>query len=156
MKHVLKSQTDFMHVYIPEKPAHKNCENIFLHPWHIHILTHWGQAMHICVGKLTIMGSDNGLPPGRRQAIIWTYAGILLIKPWGTNFSAICIRNQIFSFNEMHLKMSSAKWRLVYLGLNVLIRVLQDYWQHGCYSFRYKNHHGFLNYLILWHVYNFQ
>ena len=33
--------------------------------------------MHICVGKLIIIGSDNGLLPGRRQAIIWTSAGIL-------------------------------------------------------------------------------
>ena len=24
-----------------------------------------------CVGNLTIIGSDNGLPPGLRQAIIW-------------------------------------------------------------------------------------
>ena len=36
------------------------------------LLTHWRQATHICVGKLTIIGSDNGLSPGRRQAIIWT------------------------------------------------------------------------------------
>ena len=42
-------------------------------------LTHWGRVMHICIGKLTIIGSDNGLSPGRRQAIIWTNAGILLI-----------------------------------------------------------------------------
>ena len=41
----------------------------------------------ICVGKLTIIGSDNGLLPGRRQAIIWTNDGILLIPPLGTNFS---------------------------------------------------------------------
>ena len=34
------------------------------------VLTHWGQATHICVGDLTITGSDNGLSPGRRQAII--------------------------------------------------------------------------------------
>ena len=34
--------------------------------------THWGRVMHICVGKLTIIGSDNGLSPERRQAIIWT------------------------------------------------------------------------------------
>ena len=54
-------------------------------------LTHWGQATHICVGKLTIIGSDNGLSPGRRQAIIWTIAGILLIGPVGTNFSDILI-----------------------------------------------------------------
>ena len=39
--------------------------------------------MHICVGKLTIIGSDNGLSPRRRQAIIWTNAGILLIRPLG-------------------------------------------------------------------------
>ena len=33
-------------------------------------LTHWGRVTHICVDKLTIIGSDNGLSPGRRQAII--------------------------------------------------------------------------------------
>ena len=32
---------------------------------------------HICVGNLTIIVSDNGLSPGRRQAIIWTNAGIV-------------------------------------------------------------------------------
>ena len=42
-------------------------------------LTHWGRVTHKCVSKLTIIGSDNGLSPGRRQAIIWTNAGILLI-----------------------------------------------------------------------------
>ena len=35
-----------------------------------YILTHWGRVTHICVSKLTIFGSDNGLSPGRRQAII--------------------------------------------------------------------------------------
>ena len=52
-------------------------------------LTHWGRVTHICVSKLTIIGSDNGLSPGRRQAIIWTNAGILLIRTLGTNFSEI-------------------------------------------------------------------
>ena len=45
------------------------------------ILTHWGRVTHICVSKLTIIGSDNGLAPGWHQAIIWTSAGILLIGP---------------------------------------------------------------------------
>ena len=36
-----------------------------------------------------IIGSDNGLSPGRHQAIIWTNTGILLIRPLGTNFSEI-------------------------------------------------------------------
>ena len=74
-------------------------------------LTHWGRVTHICVDNITIIGSDNGLSPGRRQAIIWTNAGILLIRPSGTNFSEILIGNQTFSFKKIHLKMSSAKWR---------------------------------------------
>ena len=41
---------------------------------------HWVRVTHICVSKLTIIGSDNGLSPGRRQAIIWTNAGILTIR----------------------------------------------------------------------------
>ena len=80
----------------------------------------------ICVGKLTILGSDNGLAPGRRQAIIWTNAGILLIGPLGTNFSEILIGIQIFSFKEMRLKMSSAKWHPFCLGLNELC--VSTYW----------------------------
>ena len=75
---------------------------------------------HICVGTLTIIDSDNGLSPGRRQAIIWTNAGILLIGPLGTNFNEILIGIQTFSFKKMQLKMSSAKWRPFCLGLNVL------------------------------------
>ena len=75
---------------------------------------------HICVVKLTIIGSDNGLSPGRRQAIIWTNAGILLIGPLGTNFIGILNGIQTFSFKKMHLKMSSAKWRPFGLGLNVV------------------------------------
>ena len=50
--------------------------------WLRFCLTHWGRVTHICIGKLTIMGSDNGLSPERRQAIIWTNAAILLIAPW--------------------------------------------------------------------------
>ena len=42
---------------------------------------------HICVSELTIIDSDNGLSPGRRQAIIWTNAGILLIRPLGTHLN---------------------------------------------------------------------
>ena len=66
---------------------------------------------HICVAKLTKIGSDNGLSPRRRQAIIWTSVGILLIGPLGTNFSEILIGIETFSLRKKHLKMSSAKWR---------------------------------------------
>ena len=84
-------------------------------------LTHWGRVTHICVDKLNIIGSDNGLSPRRRQAIIWTNVGILLIRPLGTNFGEILFRNQTFSFKKMHLKMSSAKWQPFCLGLNELM-----------------------------------
>ena len=75
---------------------------------------------HIYVGNLVIIGSDNGLSPGRRQAIIWTNAVILLIEPLGTNFSEILIEILTFSFKKMRLKVSSAKWWPFCLGLNVL------------------------------------
>ena len=83
-------------------------------------LTHWGWATHICVSKLTIIDSDNGLSPGRRQAIIWNHAGILSIGLLGTNFSEILIAILTFSFKKIRLKVSSAKWRPFCLGLNVL------------------------------------
>ena len=83
-------------------------------------LTHWGWVTHICASKLTIIGSDNGSAPGRRQAIIWTNAGILLIGPFGTNSSEIFIEIYIFPFKKMHLKMSSGNCRPFSLGLNVL------------------------------------
>ena len=69
---------------------------------------------HICriyasVNRVSI-GSDNGLSPIRRQAIIWTNAGLLLIGLLGTNFNEILIKLQNFSFTRLHLKISSAKW----------------------------------------------
>ena len=78
---------------------------------------------HICVSNLTIIGSDNGLSPDRRQAIIWTNAGLLLIGPLGTNFSEFLIAILTFSFKKMRLKVSSAKRRPFCLGLNELIIV---------------------------------
>ena len=83
-------------------------------------LTHWGRMTHICVSNFTIIGSDNGLAPGRRQAITWTNVRILLIGHLGTNFSEMLIEIHTFSFKKIHLKMSSGKWRPFCLGLNVL------------------------------------
>ena len=91
------------------------------------ILTHWGRVTHICVGYLTIIGSYNGLSPGRRQAITWTNVGILLIGPLGTNFSEMLVEIHIFSFKKIHLKMPSGKWQPFCLGLNVLITELPCY-----------------------------
>ena len=83
-------------------------------------LTHWGRVTQICVSKFTIIGPDNGLSPIRRQAIIWTNAGILVIRTLGTNFTEILIEIHTFSNKKMHLKISSGKCRPFCLGLNVL------------------------------------
>ena len=89
-----------------------------LHP-RGNVLTHWGQLTHICISKVIIIGSDNGLLPSRCQAIIWTNAGMLLIGPLGTNFNEILIEIHTFSFKKIPFKMSSGKWRSFCLCLNV-------------------------------------
>ena len=110
----------------------------------LNVFTHWGRVTHIyiCVSKLTIIGSDNGLSPGRRQAIIWTNTGILFGGPLETNYSEILIKIHIFSFTKMHLKMSFGKWRPLCLGLIVLSR---SCWQLiGQNADRSMNGHGLL------------
>ena len=63
------------------------------------------QCGRVGQSDLGIIGSDNGLSPDRRQAIIFTNDGILLIGPLGTNFSEILIEIQTFSFKIMRLKI---------------------------------------------------
>ena len=131
-----------------ESPGHFHkgqWRRVFMFP-----LTHWGRVTHICVGKLTIIGSDNGLSPGRRQAIIWNNAEILLIRTLETNFSEILIGIQTFSFKKMYLKMSSAKWRPFCLGLNVL----NCAWTNGSGSSwdagDLKHHHAHYDVTVMW------
>ena len=90
-------------------------------PTHTHIYP--GICWHYLIEaecKLTIIGSDHGLSPGRHQAIIWTNDGILLIGHLGTNFSKISSEIHTFSFKKMYLKMSSAKSQRFCLGLHML------------------------------------
>ena len=115
-----------IHIEISAVECGENVEHSFVRFHEIFIvpfflgLTHRARVTHICVSKLTIIGSDSGLSPGRRQAIIWTNAWILLIRTVGTNYSEILGKIHSFSFKKMHLKKSSAKWRLFRLGLNEL------------------------------------
>ena len=110
---------------------------------------YWGRVTHICLSKLTIIGSDNVLSPGRHQAIIRTNAGILLIGPLGTNFSEMLIKTLTFSLKKTRLKVSSAKWRPFCLGLNVLKYLfLHSYWNFHWNLFQMVQlicHHWLLN-----------
>ena len=91
--------------------------------------------MHICISKLTIIGSDNGLSPVWCQVIIWTNAAILSMWPWRTYFSEILFQIEKFSFMEMHCKMSSAKWQPFCLGLNVFKWLDMKYFSPILYFF---------------------
>ena len=104
----------------------------------VHYLTHWGRVTNICISKLSIISSDNGLSLGRRQAIIWTNAGILLIRTIGTNFSEIVIAILTFQFRKMRLKVSSAKRQPFCLGLNVLTA---SPFCPGCFIVAYSHCH---------------
>ena len=97
--------------------------------WMSDWITHWGRVTHICVSKLIINSSDNGLSPGQHQAIIWINAGTILIGPSGTNFSEKSIEIHTFSFKKC-IEMSSLTWRQFCLGLNMLTWIRQEYWEN--------------------------
>ena len=71
----------------------------------VFFITQWGRVTHICVSKLNTIGSNNGLSPGRCQAIIWTDAGIWLNGPLGTNLT----ESKLINF---HSRKSILKCRL--------------------------------------------
>ena len=66
-----------------------------------HFLTNWGRVTHIGVCKITTVGSDNGLSPGRGQAVIWTIAGVLLNRSklqWNLKPNSIIFIQCVISF----------------------------------------------------------
>ena len=64
---------------------------------------HWGRVTHICVSKTSIIGSYNGLSPGRHEA----NAGRLLIGSLGTNLMKFWSK-----FINFHSRKSISKCRL--------------------------------------------
>ena len=96
----------------------------------VQALTHWGRATHICISKVTIIASDNGLSPCRHQAIIWTNAGLLLIGPLGTNFNEILV--EILTFP---LKKCAWKCRL-----RNGVHLSRPQWVNALINVAYMNH----------------
>ena len=84
-------------------------------------LTHWGQATHICVTELVGISSGNGQSPIRHQAINWTNAGIFHIGALEKQFREIFIEIKTFPLKETRLKITSAKWWPLCIGLFALI-----------------------------------
>ena len=75
----------------------------------------WNNGMR-SMSLYILIGWDNV----RCQTIIWRNAGLLLIGPFGTKFNEILIKTLYFGIEKNALKMPSAKWRALCLGLNEL------------------------------------
>ena len=124
----------------------------------VHVLTHWGWVMHIYVGKLTIISSDNGLSPGWRQNLnqCWNIVDWILKNKlqWNLNWNSnifieentfenvICEMLSISSRPEcVNTLRSWTKWppfwRLVFKFI-FLFQIV----------FRIKSHSNVLKYLI--------
>ena len=94
-------------------------------PWYFK--TCWGRVTRICIGNLTIVGSDDDLSPSRHQSIIWTNAGIMLIRTLGTNYSEILSESLTFTCKKMHFKIYLGTWRPFCLGFNMM-KLLWTLW----------------------------
>ena len=107
-------------------------------------LNHWGRVKHICVGNLTIIGSGNGLSPGRHRAIIWINAGILLIGPLGTNFSEISIKILTFihenAFESVVCEMAAILFRPQLKESQVTTHTVLIFLLHSTFLNREYNH----------------
>ena len=66
---------------------------------------------YICFSKLTITGSDTGLSPGGRQAMIGTNAVIWVIGPLGKNVSGILIEIHAFLFEKIN-PFQNVVWKM--------------------------------------------
>ena len=69
--------------------------------------------MHLCINKLTIIGSENGLWNWPATSL-WTLRNKL---QWNLNW------NSYVFIKKMHLKLLSEKWRPFSLSLNVLVQL---------------------------------
>ena len=81
----------------------------------------------MCISKLNIIDSDNGLSPVRRQGIIWTNAGILLIRPLGTIFSEILIEIYTFSLKKNAFENDVRKMAAILFRL----QCVNNNWQYA-------------------------
>ena len=101
---------------------------------------------HICVSKLRTIGSDNGLSPDRRQSIIWTRAGVLVL---GTRTRSTRVLNFWYSYCTRTRELQSNSTRTCTRTRGQVLRYSYEYWHEYWYSMvhlmicdvRVKKHH---------------
>ena len=94
-----------------------------------------GAYMQICVSELTIIGSDNGLSPGHRQAIIWTNDAILLIQTFRIHFSEIVENFIHFHSRQCISKCQENGGHLVSASVIILMLPI---WMQECFHINLK------------------
>ena len=93
-------------------------------------LTYLNRVTHICVSKLTIIGSDNGLASARRRwNIVFTSIG-----PLGTNSSEILIEIRTFWLKKIHFNENVV--RSFCLCLNKLMQAYRLYEYKQCINMK--------------------
>ena len=90
-------------------------------PWYA--LTHSSRVMHICVGDLTIIGSDNGLSPGWHQDLnqYWNIVNWTLMNKLQRNFYQnydIFIQEQAFESVICEMAAILSRPQCVYIMFN--------------------------------------
>ena len=88
------------------------------------VLTHWLRPSEAYASLVQI---DNGLSPGRCQAIIVNNAAILLIGSLGMKSNETLFEIHKFSLKKIHSKLSSGKRRPSCLGFNVLTKLMMTH-----------------------------
>ena len=96
--------------------------------------SHRGRVTHMCIGNITRITSDNVLPPGRQPSHYLNQCWNVVNWTLRNELKWILIEIQTFSFKIMHMKMSSAKWRPFYLGLNALTHSMCKTWFYREYA----------------------
>ena len=107
-------------------------------------LTHWGRVTHICVGNLTIIGSDNGLAPGRRQAIIGTNAGIVLTGPLRTKLQGNFNQNS-YNFIQENVPENAVCKMAAILSRSQCVDELNHNWPNTNFQHNSSGHRHILN-----------
>ena len=121
--------------------------SLYVRLYCLRLLTHWGRVTHICVNKLTIIGSDNGLSPGRRQAIIWTNAGILLIDTLGNKLQWNLNRNLNIFIQENAFENVVWKMAAILSRPQCVKHVNDRQWKTGRSTGSYMN-----RYILIEHI----
>ena len=70
-------------------------------------LTHWGRMTHICVSKLTIIGSDNWYRLAGVKRLSEPMLGYYQLD----RSKQTSVNSCIFQFRKLHLQLSSGNWR---------------------------------------------